>query len=84
MNVLKNKRGQGIVEYLIMVAMISVGSLVCFKYLNKALTNRFSVVIAAVLGNEPKPTKLKGLPDSHRKNKDMSDFFKGATNTDKD
>ncbi len=78
---LKNKKGQGLIEYLIIVAIVAVGSMVVIKAVGGNVNARFAN-IANVLGGKAAGTNVTTheVTDSMTKKKDFSNFFDGATN----
>ncbi|KYG62220.1 Flp family type IVb pilin [Bdellovibrio sp. HCB117] len=79
--VLKNKKGQGLIEYLIIVAIVAVGSMAVIKVVGANVGVRFAN-IANVLGGKAAGTnvQVQEVTESMTKKKDFSNFFDGATN----
>ena len=76
---LKNQRGQGMVEYLIVVALIAVGTMSIMRVLGQTTSVKFAN-ITAVLQGSAHQTKIQSerLDTKHFKKRDMGDFFHGA------
>lgn len=50
-SVLKNKKGQGLIEYLIIVAIVAVGSIAVIKTVGANIDVKFATVAQALGGN---------------------------------
>lgn len=79
--ILKNKNGQGLIEYLIIVAIVAIGSISVIKVVGANISVRFANV-ANVLGgkNAGENASAQAVTESMTKKKDFSSFFDGATN----
>ncbi|MEN0058372.1 MAG: hypothetical protein AAGB31_06020 [Bdellovibrio sp.] len=73
----KNRRGQGMIEYLIIVAIIAIGSISVMKVVGGNVSVRFANV-ANVLGGKGKNPSAYEVTDTMVKKKDFSNFFDGA------
>ena len=72
-----NQRGQGLVEYLILVALMAVASLAVVRGLSHVVQTRFANAIYALQGTS-KRAKTESLDDSAYQKRDLSDFMNGA------
>ena len=79
--ILKNKKGQGLIEYLIIVAIVAVGSMAVMRVVGSNLNRRFAA-IAQALGGESTKIEALSVTESLYKKRDMSDFFNGAASSD--
>lgn len=79
--ILKNKKGQGLIEYLIIVAIVAVGSMAIIKVVGGNVNTKFANV-ANVLGGKAAGTNVTSheVTESMTKKRDFSNFFEGASN----
>lgn len=78
---LKNKKGQGLIEYLIIVAIVAVGSIAVIKVVGANLRVQFANVAQALGGNSSQKKQSHEVTDAMVKKKDFSNFFEGSVNT---
>lgn len=78
---LHNERGQGLVEYLILVALMGVAAIVVVRSLNQTLNAKFTQVIYALRGKQNR-VKLESVHKDLYKKKDLSNFMNGAAPRD--
>ncbi|MEK2646707.1 Flp family type IVb pilin [Bdellovibrio sp. BCCA] len=81
--ILKNKKGQGLIEYLIIVAIVAVGSIAIIKVVGGNVNVQFANVAQALGGKESRKKDAYDVTDNMYKKKDFSDFFDGAVNPSK-
>jgi pilus assembly protein Flp/PilA len=74
---LANKKGQGLIEYLILVALMAVATIGVVRALNYAVQTRFANTIYAIHGSK-KRVKTESFDESSIKKRDLSDFMNGA------
>src|SRR4051812_46622787 len=78
--ILKNQRGQGLIEYVILVAIIGVGSIVLVRSVGESVNVKFAQIVASmggkIEGGSPRPVIVSS---SALKKKDLRNFMKGAT-----
>ena len=79
----KNQKGQALVEYLLLVALMVVASFGVVKLLNHSVRGKFVQVIDAVQGRESSRVRFDRPEASDYKKKDMSDFMRGASSPNK-
>jgi Flp pilus assembly pilin Flp len=81
---LKNQKGQGMVEYLIIVCLIAVGTMAVIRVVGKNVSNQY-IHIARALGSEG-DDELKGgkITEQMLKKKDLTNFLKGAKGSQSD
>ena len=75
--ILKNQKGQSLIEYLIIVALIAVGSIGVVRVLGQNIYGRFANISNALQGNS-KAVAMDKVSDSQTKKRDLNDFFKTA------
>ena len=76
-----NERGQGLIEYLIIVALIAVATIGVMRVLGQAVTSRFATVSDALQGTK-KTYAVDQIDDSITKKKDLGDFMNGVESRD--
>ncbi len=76
---IKNNKGQGLIEYLIIVALMSVATIGIMRFLNQTVKAKFATAIFAIQGNERKEAKTESLNEDDYKKTDFSDFMNGAS-----
>lgn len=73
---LRCERGQGLIEYLIIVALMGVATIAIVRVMGEAVATRFAVVTHALQG-ESKRLPVR-VDKSHYKKRDLGDFMSGA------
>lgn len=73
----KNQRGQGLIEYLIIVALVAVATIGVVRVLGQAVSSRFNTVTYALQGKK-KVTQIDNLDDNQLKKRDLGDFMNGV------
>ena len=77
-----NSRGQGLIEYLILVALMAVATIGIIRTLNQTVKSRFANSIYALQGRNQK-AKTHNLRKEEYQRSDLSNFMSGAASTDK-
>lgn len=75
----KNQRGQGLIEYLILVAIMAIASVGVLRVMSQTLSSRFATVTHTLQGRK-KSVPMSELKETHYKKKDLNDFFHGTAN----
>ncbi|HEX7672772.1 MAG TPA: hypothetical protein VF412_01305 [Bdellovibrio sp.] len=78
---LKNKKGQGLIEYLIIVAIVAVGSIAVIKVVGANIDVQFANVATALGGTDSKKKSAYEVTEGSYKKKDFSNFFEDSVNT---
>lgn len=82
----KNKKigqsGQGLIEYLILIALMGVATISVIRVLNQTIKSRFASAIYALQGH-PKKVHTDSLKEKDYKKTDLSDFMNGAASQNK-
>jgi len=78
----KYKRGQGLIEYLILVALMGVATIGVIRVLNQTIKARFASAVYALQG-KPKKVKTESIKEQDYKKSDLSDFMNGAASKNK-
>ena len=74
---LRNQKGQSLIEYLIIVAVIAIGSIAIVRALGETINVRFANITNALQGKNTNLTLNPVERDSFKK-RGLDDFFKGA------
>ena len=77
----KNRRGQGLVEYLILIALMGVATIGIIRTLNQTVKSRFANAIYALQGRKQK-AKTHTLKKEEYQRSDLSNFMTGAASGD--
>lgn len=78
-----NNKGQGLIEYLIIVAIMAVASIAVVKTLSGNLRSQFANVANALGTNQTQKIESKTVGKSSYEDKDLSNFFQGSVNSTK-
>lgn len=80
---LKSKKGQGLIEYLIIVALIAVASMAIMRVMSQTVQAKFTKVTQVLQGgNNSVDVRVEAIQEQHFKKKDMNDFFYGTRKQD--
>lgn len=77
MKLLKNRKGQGLIEYLVLVCLIAVGSMAVIRVVGKNVRVQFANISRA-LGGEDQALQAEKVTSDDYSKRDFSDFMKGA------
>ncbi len=72
-----NNKGQGLVEYLLIVALMAIASIGVVRVMNQTITAKFATVTHALQGKK-KSIQVEAIETSDYKKKDMKNFFDGV------
>ena len=75
---IKNQKGQSLVEYLILVAVIAVGSIAIVKTVGASLNVKFAKVAEALGAQVQGTPRAPVVSESSYKKKDLRNFMDGA------
>ncbi|HVJ65524.1 MAG TPA: hypothetical protein VM901_09740 [Bdellovibrionota bacterium] len=81
---LQNKIGQSLTEYLILTALISVGSIAIVQLVSRNIRSKFTVVSESIRGVKKSEVKGVEAEEKHYRTLDMSDFDEGTQFNDED
>ena len=76
MKSLKNQKGQSLIEYLVLVCLIAVGSMAVIRVVGKNVRVQFANISRALDGKSKLETEEVSADDYSKR--DFSDFMKGA------
>lgn len=80
--VVHNSRGQGLIEYLIIVGIMAVASLGAIRLLNKTVNTNFTNIIYSLQGKRKK-AKMEAPKEGLYKKRDFKNFMNGAASNKK-
>lgn len=82
-SVLNNQKGQGLIEYLILVAIVGVATMGIVRAVGTNVKAKYADITDAIGGNEratqARPTV--NITEDNVRNSDMSNFMKGAVDS---
>ena len=79
----RRNRGQGLIEYLILTALMGVAAIAIIRTLNQTVKSRFANVIYALQGKNQK-AKTHSLKKEEYQRSDLSNFMSGAADRKKE
>ena len=77
----KKQKGQGLIEYLILIALMGVATIGIVRTLNQTIKSRFANAIYALQGRKQK-AKTHVLKKEEYQRSDLSNFMTGAASGD--
>ena len=81
-HLLNNQRGQGLVEYMIIVALMAVGTMTVVRVLSQTTNGKLAQITQALQGGKSGVSvDFHKIEESHLRKKDMSNFFQGSRST---
>lgn len=83
MKQLKNRKGQGMIEYIIIVSLVAVGSMALIQVLQQSLNYQFANVSKALGAKSEQKLKAPEITASMTQKKDMTDFMQGVESNSK-
>lgn len=76
---LKNNKGQGLIEYLIIVALVGVATIGMVRILGNTVEKQLASITNGLQGRPDKKIEMEQIEASDYRKKDLSDFLKGST-----
>ena len=78
------QRGQGMTEYIIIVALIAVAAIAVYQFFGQVVRSQTAAIAHEVAGTDGKPSsdlagKAAGLADDQRTKKGLADYAVGKT-----
>ncbi|MFZ4403961.1 MAG: Flp family type IVb pilin [Pseudobdellovibrionaceae bacterium] len=80
MQILTNQKGQGLIEYLIIVALVAVASITVMKVVGGNVNAQFGNIARVLSGRESTAVETHQVTGNMVRKKDFSDFFEDAVN----
>lgn len=79
MKFVKNQKGQGLVEYMIIVALMAVATMGLIRVLSKTTSGKLAQITQSLQGGKASiNVEFEKVQSSDLRKKDMSDFFQGS------
>lgn len=78
-----NNRGQGLIEYILLVALIAVGSISLLRVLNQSMNYQFAQISKALGAKTQDKLKTPEVKSTQLQKKDLGNFMSGVRNTSK-
>lgn len=78
MKLIKNKKGQSLVEYLVIIAIVGVGSIGIMRAVGQNIQARFANVVHALGGKVEGDKKAATVSASAYRKRDLKDFARGS------
>lgn len=72
-----NHSGQGLIEYLIIVALVAVATIGVMRVVGQSVSSRFATISEALQGRK-KTFSVETIDDSQVGKKDLGDFMNGV------
>jgi pilus assembly protein Flp/PilA len=73
----KNQKGQGLIEYLIIVALMGVATIAIVRVMGQTVSSRFATITYALQGVK-RSAQAEQVEDGQYKKKDLGNFFDGV------
>lgn len=73
-----NNRGQGLIEYLIIVALMAVATISVLSVVGSSMTRRFANIAHVIQGDSERVDKVD-VRETQYKKKDLGTFLNGST-----
>ena len=77
--VLRNSRGQSLIEYVILVALVGVATIGMVRLLQKSVKVNLANVVHALQGDAGKKESQEKITDDDLRKADFGDFMNGAS-----
>ncbi len=79
MNPLKNKRGQSLIEYVILVALVGVATTFMVRKLQHTILVNLANINHALQSDEKRKSSFERIDESELKKRDFTNFMNGTT-----
>lgn len=77
-----NKKGQSLIEYLIIVAIVAVGTMAIVRVVGKNVSVQFANIAKALGSGDDNQLKAEAINVRMYRKKDLGNFLEGATSGD--
>jgi Flp pilus assembly pilin Flp len=77
---IKNNRGQGLIEYVILVALIGVATISMVRVLQKSIKVNLANVVHALQSDGKRKESFERVSEDDLRKSDFSDFMNGSQN----
>ena len=78
MSCVKNQRGQGLIEYVILVALVGVATMGMVRLLQKSVKVNMANVIHALQADKKRTEQHERISEDDLRKSDFKDFMNGA------
>lgn len=79
---LKNKKGQGLIEYIILVALMAVATIAVMRVMGQTVSAQFASITYSLQGKQKK-VQMEEVRESYHSKKDLGNFMQGAGSSSK-
>ena len=76
--IFKNSKGQGLTEYLIIVAIMAVATIGIVRVLGNTVSVQFANITNALQGKQKQKIQADAVEENHYKKKHLGNFINGA------
>jgi Flp pilus assembly pilin Flp len=77
---IKNNRGQGLIEYVILVALVGVATISMVRVLQKSIKVNLANVVHALQSDGKRKESFERVSEDDLRKSDFSDFMNGSQN----
>lgn len=77
---ISNNKGQGMIEYMILVALIAIGTIGVVKVVGQNVTKQYENINRALGAKKTQKLQLDNASDGQLNRKDLSNFMDGSRN----
>ncbi len=81
--ILRSEDGQGLIEYIIIVALVAVGSISLVRVLNQSVNVQFAQIAKALGAKSQDKISSPEISSTMMQKKDLSNFMRGVRNNAK-
>lgn len=81
--IVKNQRGQGLLEYIVLIALVGVASMGMIRILQHSLKANFANVIFALQDDSRRKVSAEKITEDDLRKSDFGDFMNGAASKNK-
>ncbi len=82
MRLLQNQKGQSLIEYVILVALVGVATMGMVRILQKSVKVNLANVVHALQSDKKRSEAHERISDDDLRKADFGDFMNGAANRD--
>jgi pilus assembly protein Flp/PilA len=79
MKLIRNQKGQGLIEYVILVALVAVATMGMVRVLQKTVKVNMANVVHALQSDKKRKESHERIEADHIRKSDFSDFMNGAS-----
>lgn len=80
--IVRNQRGQGLVEYLIIVSLVAVATISVMKVVGQSVQVKFAQISKSLGASVEGNIENARVTETMHQKKDLRDFFQGSLNND--